>query len=259
MLNTLSKTRYFEIVRIWRNRSLDAVFIKNFIEFVFDNLELIEYKCLIYCSTGGTSIRDIAWAFGSIRIPMWRRNSGNSFRFFKTNGFPTIIFPFIPNYIGFGWNSVKMGWRWLSENLWSSIYGFRLPFDWLPFIRFLCRDLLRKMILWFTRCFKIKNKDDTSGALFTLSLSPLILISRWKEGARYIIFVQLWNTYTVYDIREESNLAWIESITSIIILLGLGSGAIIFTSLSMHCIIIFTLSNGAENVFFVIFKVLINF
>ena len=60
MLNTLSKTRYFEIVRICRNRSLNAVFIKNFIEFVFDNLQLIEYKCLIYCSTGGTSIRDIA-------------------------------------------------------------------------------------------------------------------------------------------------------------------------------------------------------
>ena len=56
---------------------------------------------------------------------------------------------------------------------------------------------------------KYKNKDDTSGALFTLSLSRLILISRRKEGARYIIFVQLWNTYTR---RIKSSLNWIHHI-----------------------------------------------
>ena len=164
MLNTLSKTCYFEIVWSCRNRSINAIFTEDFIEFIFDNLQLIEYKCLINCPTGGTPIWNIDWVFVSIGILMWRRNSGNNFRFSKTNGFPTIVFPFLPNNIGFGWNSVKVGGCWLSENLWSPIYDFRLPFDWLSFIRLLWRGLFRKIILWLN-----------NGALFMLSLSILIL------------------------------------------------------------------------------------
>ena len=36
-----------------------------------------------------------------------------------------------------------------------------------------------------------KNQDDTSRTLFTLSLSILILNSQCKEGAKYVIFVEM--------------------------------------------------------------------
>ena len=70
MLNTLSKTCNFEIIRIGRNWSVDAVFIEDFIKIVFNNFQLIKYKCLTNCSTGRTPIRDIDWVLDLTGILM---------------------------------------------------------------------------------------------------------------------------------------------------------------------------------------------
>ena len=149
MLNTLSKTCNFEIIRIGRNWSVDAVFIEDFIKIVFNNFQLIKYKCLINCSTGRTPLREIDGVLGPTRILMWRRNTRNNFRISKAYCFSAILFPFIPNNIGFSWNPVWLAGRWLSEKLGSTTSDFWLAFKWLSFIRLLWRGLIRKMILWF--------------------------------------------------------------------------------------------------------------
>ena len=137
MFYTLSKARNFKIVL--RNWNFWNAFIKNLIEIIFNDFQLIKYKCLIDGTTGRTSIWEVDCM--PIWTSFWIWNARNDFGFVETYCFSTSIRPIFPNYIGFGWNSSLIARSRFSEKIGSSASDIWLSFNWLSFIRLLIRVL----------------------------------------------------------------------------------------------------------------------
>ena len=137
MFYTFSKARNLKIVL--RNWNFWNAFIKNLIQIIFNDFQLIKYKCLIDCTTGRTPIWEVDCM--SIWTSFWIWNTRNNFGFAEIYCFSTSIRPIFPNNIGFGWNSSLIARSWFSEKLGSSASDIWLSFNWLSFIRLLIRVL----------------------------------------------------------------------------------------------------------------------
>ena len=156
MFYTLSKARNFKSVL--RNWNFWNGFIKNLIEVIFNDFQLIKYKCLIDCTTGRTSIWEVDNM--SIWTSFWIWNARNDFGFAETYCFSTSIRPIFPNNIGFGWNSSLIAGSRFFEKIGSSASDIWLSLNWLSFIRLLIKVLtafsyrilyrtLRSRYYWF--------------------------------------------------------------------------------------------------------------
>ena len=119
---------------------------------------------------------------------LWRILSSNSWRLMALPTWAETSFAMASDLAVaiFSWSDIlENRYDWLYKTRMSLFYQFlmKIPVRILELIR--CGQNVNKFL-----CFK--NKDDISGALFTLNLSLLILNSQRKEGVSYGIFVLFW-------------------------------------------------------------------